>query len=274
MLLLVAINIYKCNHLCVNLLSIHRSEHGNPMQHINNVTSFEQAHFDPTQSVVQSHSVDIVGLFGFPLTDLQIIGIAGAPTRSNITVFYQSNWIVAGSEDVPPGLYFRVENPHYIRSKNVIGIFRDGASGFGVYLNSIDFNSGGPKGLAARMLAVIIRCALKISRITRLRLLAAGGRSWPYLDDKTGERWGGFVAWPTYGFDMELLPETLNLAQEFPHYPYDIVSRLKVSDVLKIPGGREYWKIVGDGLYMDFDLSSESTQSIVILDSFLKKVGI
>jgi hypothetical protein len=246
------------------------------VNNIDTVSEFEQAHFDAASVTIRRHDIDIPAqMGGLVLTGPQIRGLAGAPTGSTITLrFRQYTAVEEGQEEVPPGLYFETENHAYIRSKNVIGVFRDGASGYGIYLKFIDFKAGGPKGLAARMLAIIVRRAFEIGNIKRLRLLAAGGRSWRALDPETGERWGGYVAWPTYGFDMELLPKTLKLAREFPYYPQGLMSRRKVSEVLQVPGGREYWRVAGDGHYMDFDLSSKATPSIARLDSFLERAAI
>lgn len=175
---------------------------------------------------------------------------------------------------MPAGLYFDIENDRYIQSHNTIGVFRDSAAGYGIYIKLIDFKPGGPKGLAARMLALIVRAAFDLGNVRRLRLLAAGGRSWDARSAITGERWGGFVAWPTYGFDMELLPTTLKIAKEFPYYPEGLRSLRTVREVLQVSGGREYWKVVGDGLYMDFDLTTKTTASILTLDSFLGRAQI
>jgi hypothetical protein len=245
------------------------------LRNIEHVSPFERKHFDLSSVTIHPHHINIASLLGCSLTDLQIKGLSGALSGSSITVDFQHLGQTVGSEYIPPGLYFQVENLTYIRSRNVIGLFRDNPSGLGIYINSVDFRPGqGLRGLAARMLAVMIRHAFQVPQIKRICLLAAGGRSWPPLDPNTGERWGGFIAWPTYGFDMQIPRHTANIAPEFPYYPEEIISRQKVSEVISIAGGRDYWKIVGDGDYMDFDLSSKSTQSIVTLDSFLGKAGI
>jgi hypothetical protein len=239
------------------------------VNNILNISDFERTHFDAGSVQIRPHGFDIRRqMAGLTLTEAQIIGLAGAPKNSIITLGFRERTATEG-ERVPAGLYFKTTNDSYIRSWNEIGVFRDGSSGYGVYLKLIDFKAGGPKGLAGRMVAVIVRHALQLGNIKRLRLLAAGGRCWPPLNGETGERWGGFVAWPTYGFDMDLTSDTLKLAQEFLYFPQDLGSRRRVSEVLQLVGGREYWKIAGDGAYMDFDLSSRTTLSITTLDSFL-----
>jgi hypothetical protein len=242
------------------------------MQHINTSTEFERLHFDSSTVTVNPPTLDYQALLGMTLADDQIKKISGAPTGSTVTPYYLQERAREGTEDIPPGVYFRVTNDQYIRSANKIGIFKPSSSNYGIYINSIDFRAGGPKSLAARMLAVIIRQAVSIGNIKVLRLYAAGGRKWPPMDGI--ERWGGYFAWPLYGFDMELLEHTFNFAKEFPHIPPEIRSRRKVSEVLECPGGKEYWRLVGDGHYMEFDLSSESTWSVRTLSTFLEEKSI
>jgi hypothetical protein len=241
------------------------------MQYIGTATEFELTHFNSATVTVNTSGLNFQALLGMSLTNEQIKKIAGAPSGSTITPYRLGQAVTKGTEDIPPGVYFKVENANYIRSANKIGIYRASDVNYGIYINSVDFKSGGPKGMAARMLAVVIRQALAIGNINVLRLYAAGGRSWPPLNPNTKERWGGYYAWPLYGFDMELPRHTLELAKEFPHYPEEIRTRRKVSEVLKCQGGKEYWRIVGDGDYMEFDLSSGSTPSVAILDTFLKE---
>jgi len=251
------------------------------MNNINTVTAFEKKHFDHNSVTVQPRTINIPGVMGFDLTRDQILGLSGALSGSTVTIFVKRYWTVqeVGDEEVPAGLFFKVENATYISSHNIIGVFRDDPPGScSLYLKLIDFITPTPsalKGLAARMLAVIVREALKLSGIKRLRLYAAGGRTWPDRDSATGERWGGYVAWPTYGFDMLLCPETIKLTSLFPYCPPKLTACTKVSEVLALkPLEREYWKVVGDGDYMDFDLSATSSASIVTLDAFLGSVGI
>jgi hypothetical protein len=168
------------------------------MQHINSITSFEQMHFDQSSVTVSPPIPNIHQLLGIHLTSSQIIAISGAPSGSSISISHLNQTTTFGSEQVPAGVYFTVTNATYLRISNVIGIFRDEASTFGIYIKSIDLITGTPKGLAARMLAVIIRQVLALGGFTRLTLLAAGGRGWSDLNPTTGERWGGYVAWPTF----------------------------------------------------------------------------
>ncbi|SRR5712692_5165618 len=247
------------------------------MQFINMVTPFEQTYFDPSTTTVDPHGgVDIKAALDFDLTDEEIVRLCGAPTGSMVTVSYHAAWPIEDDDRPPAGVYFEVENPRYIRSHNVVGVFVDDVSipSYGLYLKLIDFfpYPRAPRRMAARMLAIMVRQALLIRGLTRFRLLAAGGRSWGDLS--TGERWGGYYAWPRYGFDGALLKQTIGISTKFPYYPRRLSTCRTVRDVLQVDGGSEYWKCVGDGTFMDFDLSSSSTASIQALDSVLREGSI
>ena len=241
------------------------------MKNINTVTPFEDTHFDRKTVTVTRQPANVVEeKLGFALSDDQVKRLCGATTNARITVRYKSRWgAEVGGEDVPAGLFFEVENLAYNRSDAMVGIYFDETSDeLMLYIKTVDFIVGRVKYLAARMVAVIVRESMKIG-VTRLRLLAAGGREWEDLVPATGERWGGYFVWPLYGFDMALGDSDESLISEFPFFPKDLSACATVRDVLEIEGGREYWKVCGNGHYMEFDLSSPSTPSITILDAFL-----
>jgi hypothetical protein len=247
------------------------------MQYINTETVFEKKHFNPDSSTVLPHAVNIRELLGFHLDDLSIKRLSGAPTGSQLEIVHKSAWNSQEllHEKVPSGLYFLVENPAYLFERNTVGLFHDGDSKrIGVYVKLVAFKNTAPKRVAARMLAIIAREALALPGITRIRLCAAGGRRWSPLDRSTGARWGGYVAWPTYGFDMPLLPRTKTISRHFPYWPPAIGTCKTVSDILQTSGGREYWKTVGDGWYMDFDLSSTASPSLRTLNGVLESAGV
>ncbi len=244
------------------------------MQFINTNTQFEQQHFDLKSCTVLSHRGNIGHFLGVALSDQQLIQLAGAPSYSTIEVIEKPTWSAAelpDGEQVPPGLLLRVHNGQYLEQANEMVIFRDEAANrYSVYLKLIMFQSD-IKGLAARMLAIIVRAARQLPNARRLMLQAAGGRRWPA--QPSGKRWGGYMAWPTYGFDMELLQDTRAMAQHFPYIPEKISACNSVSAVLKLSGGREYWRLVGDGDYMEFDLANNSP-SLTTLDQFLQRTGL
>lgn len=244
------------------------------MSNIRTVTAFEKQHFDRTSSQVHPHTVDFVSLIGFALSDDEVLQLAGAPTGSTVSVSHKPSW-AEPYEVPPPGVFFEIDNPTYIRSHNVVGVFvvDPDIPTYGLYLKMIDFHPTAPRRLAARMLAVMLRQARRIAGLSIFRLLAAGGRSWLDYDPQIGERWGGYYAWPRYGFDMPLMPETQNMHQHFSYYPASLSTCRTVRDVLSLKGGSEYWRVVGDGNVMEFD-TSPSSASVQTLDKVLGEAGI
>lgn len=248
------------------------------MNNILTRTPFEEKHFAHDTVVVRwEKKVNPLQFPGLGLDDDKVIQLSGAPTDSLVKVHFKPNWTSEeiGDEDVPPGILLQVQNSHYISSSNEIVLFRDGVGDrYGLYLKLIDLKPGGPKGFAARMLAIMVRQMLNLQKFTRMRLYAAGGRTFPITNPSTDRRWGGYVAWPNYGFDMPILPETTEMFEHFLYCPPNLSSSSKVSEVLELELGKEFWKVVGDGSYMDFDLSISGSHSLSTLDAFLGRVGI
>ena len=44
--------------------------------------------------------------------------------------------------------------------------------------------------------------------------------------------------------------------------------------MLKEQGGKEWWKVCGNGSFMEFDSSSPITDSVVALESYLAEKGV
>ena len=193
-----------------------RRSRAGTMQHIKTITQFEKMHFAAQTITVDRNGVDILSHLGFNLTDTQIARISGAPTASTVTVIHHPD---DPNGNAPTGIYFQTENKTYIDSVNLVGIFVADPSltTFGLYLEWIDFLETAPKSMAARMLAVMLRQAWKIPGLENFSLLAAGGRGWGNRDN--GKRWGGFYAWPKYGFDMPLADENKEILPHFLNYP-------------------------------------------------------
>ncbi len=239
---------------------------------------FQAAHFDATTCKVVGATNRISGLLGFPLNALQIIQLCGAPSGSTITLTEKLAWTHAelpDGEQVPLGLLITVSNDAYLEEPNEFVIYLDGhINAASIYLKLIMFNDS-HKGIAGHMVSLIAAAANATlpGGGTKLRLFAAGGRNWADMPPSakasgTVRRWGGYVAWPKYGFDMALLPATGVMARDFPYYPAGVAGCPNVSDVIDLKGGPEYWRCVGDGDYMNFDLKAGS-QSRVRLDAFM-----
>lgn len=197
----------------------------------------------------------------FSLSHNQLLGLCAAPNRSQVTLRRVDSWVgmLSDREKVPPGLHVVVKSEH-IRdgSANEFVVFREpNGSRASVYLKLIDFKTGGYGGPLVR------RIATEASRagMVRLRLLAAGGRLWEPRED--GSHWLGYSAWPKYGFDMLLCgsPRKENawkIAEHFPYAPQGLATCCTVQQVRELQTGRDYWKVCGNGSYMEFDLSAKS----------------
>lgn len=246
------------------------------MNFINAVTSFERQHFNKSTVTLHPHGHHNA-LRRCPLTDDQIVRLSGAPTGAMISVTYEPDVRQEGDETIPPGIFFEVDCPTYFKLPSEIGLFEDGRQGaIGIYWKLLVLHDKPqtPPAFGARMLATIVREAMRIPGVTRITLLAAGGVNWPDYDYQNGRRWGGYVAWPTYGFDMAVQSSTAFFASFMKYFPRNIASCNTVSEVLAIVGGRDFWKVAGDGWYMDFDLSSLTSRSIATLNSFLERTGV
>src|ERR1041384_4557392 len=160
------------------------------MKNINTVTPFEATHFDRSTVTVTRQPANVIeAKLRFALSDDQVKRLCGATTGAKVTVRFKSRWSEAevGGEDVPAGLFFEVENPAYNRSNCVVGIYLyEPSDELMLYIKSVDFIKGRVKYLAARMVAVIVREAMNIG-ITRLRMLAAGGREWVDVEIEEGK---------------------------------------------------------------------------------------
>ncbi len=258
------------------------------MQFINTVTDFEKQYFDRLTVTIDRAGLVERNIIAMDLPDDAVAQISGAPTGSTVKLEHRPHWPrrVPGVERIPPGLYFKVWS-QYSATYNEVGIYPlekivGSPQQFGVYIKWIDFLPAAPtpRGMAARMLAIIVRQALQIPNVVEMKLWAAGGREWP--DKHPGERWGGYYAWPKYGFDMPLADSDREIAKHFTYYPCErdnLLNPIKllsncssVLDVFYFDGGSDYWKVAGSGDYMTFDLSATS-RSIEMLNEVLRKAG-
>jgi hypothetical protein len=171
-----------------------------------------------------------------------------------------------------PGLYFDVSGPLIDpRAKQTVGIFQGTNGQAGLYLKDIFFVDSAAPGLAGRMLVRMARTSIDLG-ISTMELMAAGGRTWP--NSVGSERWGGYLAWAIYGFDMPIPPGTLALHQHFPHFPSSLSNCYTVQSVVQLEGGRDFWRIVGDGWFMRFDASNSGSTSVKALLKQIMKKGV
>jgi hypothetical protein len=251
-------------------MEAHRRQH--PLWQVSEV---EERFFDSSTIEVDWQGIAPASYVGISLTDDQVKLLSGAPSGSKVTVKYRSaaDWQRegTGADRPPPGLYFYITGPGIMpHAQNVVGIYQNADSTAGLYLKDIMLSDSLPEGAAGRMLVRMARAGVELG-IKELRLLGAGGRSWPSM--LGAERWKGYTAWPGYGFDMPLHQLTKGIVGQFPHHPPGLGSCYTVGDVLARPDGGLFWRIVGDGWFMTFDLTSKDTSSVRTLLAKVQRKG-
>jgi hypothetical protein len=243
-------------------------------------SAHERQHFESASSKIihlqRGENGSLLDLF----TDREICHLVGAPSGSDIKYAIVKTWGNTGADNPPPGLYFEIRNSKYIDGKNVVGIvdLGDGV-GHQIYIKDVHFKESAPPGMVALMLKRMVGfCQRK--NISRISLLAAGGRLWPSMGN--GERWGGYYAWARLGFDMELEPKGIaqhfsgglhyNLFSLFPFFPDRLDACATVQDVIQVKGGLDWWRSCGSGWFMEFECT-QGSKSATILDKYLKSKG-
>ena len=227
---------------------------------LDQVSAFEQTHFDDATITVAPHKFDLNALLPRTgLTTAQIIALSGAPSGHTVELMWldKAYWAKQPDGDrTPTGLYFKVTGPWIAQGqRHLVCIFKQGGWPC-LYIKDIFFDANKcPKGLAGTMVKRMVRTAT-LMNFNSIQLLAAGGRYCPGVPNANGLRYGGYAAWPKYGFDMPLDKNNRALVQYFPHYPPKLSSCNTVQDLLALPGGPEYWKANGDGNFMKFTLKS------------------
>lgn len=78
-----------------------------------------------------------------------------------------------------------------------------------------------------------------------------------------GKETNGYYTWPRLGFDADLPPQLKNML------PDHMSGAGRVSDLMKSPEGRDWWKQNGVGMSMSFDMKPGS-YSRKVLDSYTK----
>ncbi|MFW3175358.1 hypothetical protein EX530_11875 [Xanthomonas phaseoli] len=236
-------------------------------------TDFKAMHFSVGSSRVHRNGVDLVKILGFGLDDAVLIQLAGAPTDSDVTLVEKMDWPeVDDGENVPPGVLLQVKNDQYFEQDLEVVIFLDGRVDVAsLYIKLVMFRDiPERKGIAGHMISVMVDGAASLRNAKRIRLWAAGGFLWK--DYAAGLRWWGYAAWPKYGFDCFIPNATQDLITRFPYYPRGLGACKKVSDVIRLKGGKEFWKLAGEGDYMDFSLA-ENSVSMALLNNFLSCGG-
>lgn len=266
------LNQYALIGLTPNLISLGRFASMTPKL----ISTRQRAYFNPIASKIQFaddlQPQDIADFIGCSFEDVELIGLAGAPEGSIVTVSTKGpTQDDPGYDDppdkieqVPEGLLLTVKNQDYISKKNEVVIYRSSEDSLALYIKLVDFNKNfGFSGVGALMVRSMLETIDKMApgpTFDRLRLMAAGGRSWGdrerTADGAAQDRWIGYNVWPKMGFDMDLHEKTHSMLPYFEKYPKKLKDCKTVQDVLALPdGGRDFWLTVGDGWYMEFGLA-------------------
>jgi hypothetical protein len=233
-----------------------------------------EKYFDPARSEIDSFDKNkIKQKLGFELTPRQMLGLCGAPTGSKAKVeFITQTEQPPGPNDperkvevLPDGVKIRVTHPKWIDGENTVILYFDAsADAVGIYIALVYFKDFPVDGAGALMIQCMLNAIKALPEayqvFKQIRLMAAGGRSWGV--NEKGEYWIGYNVWPKMGFDMPLTSPTLEVCKYFERYPPGILSCQTVSEVLALPkGGNDFWRVVGDGWIMTFDVGSVRAQA-------------
>jgi hypothetical protein len=237
---------------------------------INLKSTFETAHFDGSPATVVHGTPNLVQLLGAAVfSDDDIRELSGAPSNARVEYRLMTQWQDVGDDLPPPGLYFFVTHPTWILHQNAIGLCADGPGKFMVYIKDVFLTDTAPQSLGAVLFKRVVRFCIRYG-VGRIRLFGAGGRLW--RGNGIG-RWAGYYSWPRYGFDMELRADDKALIPHFPHVPSHLGACARVQEVLKGADGKEWWKLCGNGDFMEFDCSPGSV-SLVTLEAYLIGKGV
>jgi hypothetical protein len=209
------------------------------------------------------------------LTKDDVIGLCAVPNDASVQLKSKVRWTkteVPDGEQVPIGLHVRVTQQELFAEPSEFVIFREPNECRSLYYKLVIARAeplSDPgfllKGMGGEMIQRSVSTAQRLG-FGRIRMLAAGGRTWPDRDEVTGNRWFGYLAWPRYGFNMPLLDSDKGLFRHFEHFPRELSTCNTVLALLSLAGGSDYWKVCGSGSYMEFDLREGSESAVKLAD--------
>jgi len=193
-------------------------------------------------------AADIEAHFGPGITARHIAAAAGAPDDAiQVRVSLGSGG--------PGGLHVFVETPTGNMSRTVVSE-AEGARPTTIKNESYFIYEGHQgKGEGTRIFAAQVKAAAALGfreiRTHAIRDVDANG----------------YYSWPRMGYDGRVPSEITAIApRQFSGYE-------KVSDFMKTPEGRDWWKENGDEVYLEFDLTPGSL-SRRTLDAYAKSKGV
>lgn len=182
-------------------------------------------------------------IFGERLAPEKYALLVGAPDDSRVDVFEDlyENLPAIRIETVHP-LYDGVQKRYIFREERGIVIHND----------LFRVKKDGPRGVALRVLARQVREAQRAG-VVELELLAYGGPNMP--------GWNGYYTWPRYGYDWQFSPGERIKLQGTP-----FADARAVSDLMRTPEGRDWWKANGWTGNAIFDLQPDSNSVRSLLE--------
>lgn len=164
----------------------------------------------------------------------------------------------------PSGIYLRAVTSDI---KEMIRTFQKDAQGKKYINNKVFETVDKGSGVGLKVFASQVERAIK-SKFSYITCEAAGDRANP--------KYVGYYVWPRMGYDAKLSDDYIH-AYEFEIS--EVIGRdpkerpVRLSDLMKTPAGREFWKNNGHSTIVNFDLSKGSL-SRKVLSSYLKERGV
>ena len=186
-------------------------------------------------------------MFGRPMSLPEVAALSGAPDGARVTLSGADTHITL---TITHPLYDRpsVREIYYTSNKTVIK-------------NSIlRIHPDAPQGFGTHVLASQVRAA-RAAGVKELKLYAAGS---PH-----DRAWNGFYSWPRMGFVGPLSDNVITFARRAG---FTLSDSATTADLMRQPGGAEWWKRSGTGGNMTFDLSDDSVSMQVHTD-YLREKG-
>lgn len=234
--------------------------------------------FDASKSKVATHNIDalLTLAFGQRISDDELIKVCGAPSGSVLRLHYEK--ASTFGETVPEGIHVTIENNKYLEVPMVLVFYAAGIDRIGVYIKLVVARKvSNLPAIGALIVESMTRAwsGIKLSTktLSHFSMLAAGGRTWGPMIPALGKRWDGFAVWARYGFDMPLLQETIDMFKHFPYVPPlagATATCTRLSKLLPLTSGQEFWDLVGKGWYMDFD-PKPASYSVKTLSAYLAR---
>lgn len=198
------------------------------------------------------------------LTEDSVADLIGAPVLTGSGGAY--SMVLSGDEH---GIRVTMTGPHITTMTRVLGSDDDGPF---IYNDTLKLDPNAPKGLGTKIFATQVAQA-RAAGVKKIKCNA--------FRDPSRPDWVGYKVWPKLGYDGEIpfdKPVDPELSTDVaPPFPKDLEDRVKkagfkepyrVSHLLQVEGGAEWWDENGVSFNAEFDLGDDSL-SMKVLGSYL-----